>query len=191
MCAKGKVYSAHAVWFFSFIFFSLTLFTFKEYWDTVYCVQMNQDKGLLSLPQQRNSNKMNLKVQFERKYSNTETERTNAAGRHSERERERERQYMLYTHYSDLWFFCHFIILIQSIVYLLMNLIWTVLVCWGNEWDRVCICAHIRWSITFVSYVFIFQNTSNVNSDDKDVTLMCLKNYKCSKWDIFDLPWCL
>lgn len=48
---------------------------------------MNQDKGLLSLPQQRNSNKMNLKVQFERKYSNTETERTNAAGRHSERER--------------------------------------------------------------------------------------------------------
>lgn len=50
---------------------------------------MNQDEGLLSLPQQRNSNKMNLKAHFERKYSNTEKERTNAAGRYS-RERERE-----------------------------------------------------------------------------------------------------
>ncbi len=84
---KGRFIQHTPFVFFSFIFFSLTLFTFKEYWDTVYCVQMNQDKGLLSLPQQRNSNKMNLKVQFERKYN-----RKNQCCRQTLRERERERE---------------------------------------------------------------------------------------------------
>lgn len=145
----------------------------------------------MSLPQQRSSNKMNLKVQSERKYNNTETERTNAADRHSERGN------TCCTHITVTYTCCaHITVTCDSSVislYWLKSIVssitrWTPYeLCWGMS---VYMCSHPLKYYICVICVHI-SNTSNINSDDIDVTLVCLKNDKCLKWDIFDLPWCL